>query len=119
MHNITLAIPHEQRPFGGDDVLIYYDGPLLFFLPVPEQRLLAIALPADAGTCPFLVVELTEEQARAMLANEVTLRSVVLAASGAWFMPDYGADSLVLEPRTSIPQAWLPGDVRLQLEDPK
>lgn len=110
---LQFAIPHEQRPFADDDVLVFNDGPLVFWLPVAGRRLLATALPHEAGACPYLVAELTAHQADALLANEVTLRSVYKAAKLRWLMADYGADILTLDPITHIGENWLPGDVPL------
>ncbi len=117
MPDFTLSIPHAQRPFSGDDVLAYYDGPLLFWLPVPGRRLLVVMLADEETRMPALVVELSEEQACAMLANQVTMRAVVLAAQAAWYMADYGADTLVMTAVDHIPDEWLPGDVTLFLKD--
>ncbi|KWA83824.1 hypothetical protein WL29_20890 [Burkholderia ubonensis] len=116
MTTLNLAIPHEKRPFDGPDVLVYYDGPQLFWLPYEGRRLLAVALPTEAGRCPFLVVELTEDQAQAVEGNRITMRAACLAAQAKWVMPDYGAENLVFVPLDAIPEAWLPGDVLLRLE---
>lgn len=113
---LQFAIPHEQRPFADDDVLVFYDGPIVFWLPVAGRRLLATALPPEAGVCPYLVAELTADQADALLANKVTLRSVYQGAKARWLMSDYGADVLTLDPITYIGEAWLPGDVPLRWE---
>lgn len=115
MTPFTLTIPHEQRPFSGDDVLAYYDGPLIFWLPFLGRRLLTFALPDDAGHHPFLVLEVTEAQAQAFLTNKLTARRICLEATQAWLMPDYGADVLELAPLVAIPENWLPGDVMLHL----
>jgi hypothetical protein len=111
-----LSIPHDKRPFCGPDVLCYYDGPLLFWLPVEGRRLLSVALPDEAGRWPFLVVEVTDEQALALESNQLTLRAAVLAAGEKWHLRDYDAETLVLEPLDSVPEAWLPGDVMLKRE---
>lgn len=111
-----LSIPHDRRPFCGPDVLFYYDGPLLFWLPVEGRRLLAVALPDDAGHWPFLVVETTNEQALALEENRLTLQAAVLAAEAKWHLRDFGAETLALEPLDTIPEAWLPGDVMLARE---
>jgi hypothetical protein len=116
MKPLELTIPCDRRPFCGPDVLCYYDGPLLFWLPCEERRLLAVALPDDAGRWPFLVVELTEEQAQAVEGNRVTLRAVCLAGRAQWVMRDYDAASLTFEPLEAIPEEWLPGDVLLRIE---
>lgn len=113
---LQFAIPHEQRPFAGEDVLVFYDGPIVFWLPVAGRRLLATALPPEAGVCPYLVAELTADQADALLANKVTLRSVYQGAKARWLMSDYGADVLTLDPITYIGESWLPGDVPLRWE---
>ncbi len=113
---LQFAIPHEQRPFADDDVLVFYDGPIVFWFPVAGRRLLATALPPEAGVCPYLVAELTADQADALLANKVTLRSVYQGAKARWLMSDYGADVLTLDPITYIGESWLPGDVPLRWE---
>ena len=117
MTSTTLAIPPEQRPFCDEAVLVYYDGPQVFWLPCPGRRLLAFSVPNSAGPDPFLVIEVTESQAHALISNQLTVRGICLAAQGAWLMPDYGADTLVLEPLEAIPSEWLPGDVMLYLAD--
>jgi hypothetical protein len=114
MNTLHLALNPDQRPFGGADVLVYYDGPQLFWLPCPGRRLLAFALP-DGGKWPFLVVELTESDAAALAANRLTLRAACLGAAAKWLMPDYDAAELVLEPLGALPADWLPGDVMLSL----
>ena len=116
MTTLNLALPHDKRPFCGPDVLAYYDGPQLFWLPAEGRRLLAVGLPDDAGRYPFLVVEMTEAQAQAVAGNRITLRAACLAGTAKWVMRDYDADVLVLEPLDAIPEAWLPGDVLLRLE---
>lgn len=117
MKPLTLSIAPEYRPFDGDAVLLYYDGPIMFWLPGASVRLLAIALPDEAGPHPFLVVEVPQETADALLGNRMTVRRVCLSAPQSWLMPDYGQDGpLVLTPLASIPEKWLPGDVTLYLE---
>lgn len=113
---LNFALSHDKRPFCGPDVLAYYDGPQLFWLPCDGQRMLAARLPDEAGPGPFLVVALTEDQALAVLGNRITLRSVFLAASVMWVIRDYDADALVLEPIDVVPEYWLPGDVLLRME---
>ncbi len=117
---IILPIAPDSRPFDGDEVLAYYDGPLIFWLPSQVARLLAIALPDEAGPHPFLVVEVSPGTEGAMLANKITMQKVVRIAPKAWVMRDYSrARSLLLEPLTTIPDAWLPGDYPLHLKAPK
>ena len=112
MTTLHLALNHDQRPFGGASVLVYYDGPQLFWLPCQDRRLLAFALPSG-GRWPFLVVELNSAQADAVEANQLTLRGACLTATAKWLMPDYDAPELVLTPLDQIPEDWLPGDVML------
>ena len=112
MSTLHIALPHDKRPFFGADVLVYYDGPQLFWLPCDGRRLLAFALPAG-GRWPFLVVELTDAQAAAVETSGLTLRAACLAAVGRWLLADYDAQPLVLEPVLTIPEDWLPGDVTL------
>ncbi len=117
MNTLNLCIEHDKRPFGGDDVLFYYDGPLLFWLPIDARRLLAVALPESVGPWPFLVVELSEEQAQALEGNRATLRAVCEACQEKWLMRDYGAATLVLEPLIGpLKDEWKPGDVMLRRE---
>lgn len=117
MTSVTLTIPHNERPFSGGAVLVYYDGPMLFWLPVAGQHWLAMALPAGAGKWPYLVMELPQAQAEALWANQLTLLAAVRAAERCWLMPDYGADQLVLSLVTEIPVDWLPGDVCLAKQE--
>lgn len=120
MTTLTIPIEPECRPFDGDEVLAFYDGPIMFWLPWEQGRLLAIALPDEAGAHPFLVVEVSEENACALLTNRKTVRKVFMECPRAWLMADYGrAGALLLEPLVSIPDEWLPGDVMLYLEMPK
>ena len=112
MNTLHIALPYEHRPFHGPDVLVYYDGPQLFWLPCAGRRLLAFALPGG-GRWPFLVIELTDQQAAAVTGNQLSARSACLGAVGRWLMPDYDAAELILEPLCGIPDDWLPGDVML------
>jgi hypothetical protein len=112
MQALHIALPSHLRPLFGTDVLLYYDGPQLFWLPCPGRRLLALALPSG-GRWPFLVVELSGAQATALEANQLTLRAACLAAPCKWLMPDYDAAELVLQPLGAVPEDWLPGDVML------
>lgn len=109
MSTLNLTIAHDQRPFFGPTVLMFYDGPQVFWLPVPGRSLLALAL-GDGGPWPFLVIELSLEQAVAIAAGDMSFRAACLAASDQWLMPDYDADQLVLVPLDAIPEAWLPRD---------
>jgi hypothetical protein len=116
MTTLQIALAHDQRPFGGMDVLVYYDGPQLFWLPFNGRRLLALSLPNDAGKWPFLVVELTDTQAQDLEGNRLTVRAACLAAQARWVMRDYDAQPLVLEPLDTVPADWLPGDVLLNMD---
>lgn len=104
---MRLDVPRSQRPYGPDETLAYYDGPLLFWLPAPGQHLLAIALPEDAGPWPFLVCQLS--QAAAADVRLGALRGIVCAAEAWFLMRDYGAPLLELEPVAELPEEWLPG----------
>lgn len=115
MTTLQIALPHEQRPFGGPEVLVYYDGPQLFWLPCDGRRLLAVALPGFVGRWPFLVVELTAAQAQDIVGDRLTLQAACQAATAAWVLRDYDARMLELEPLTVIPPNWLPGNVMLGL----
>lgn len=111
-----IPIPAAGRPYSGPDVLHYYDGPLLFWLPCPGGNLLALALPDEVGVWPFLVSELTDEQARALLEDTLTLRSAVVLARQNWLLADYGSERFwTLLPMEDVPMDWLPGDLPLGL----
>jgi hypothetical protein len=110
---LHIHLEPSARPFSGPEVLAYYDGPLLFWLPHPVFRLLAVALPGDAGHWPFLIVHVSESDAQALEANKLTLRRAVLGAEAHYLLRDYDAPSLLLEPMLpeQLPEAWLPGDL--------
>lgn len=93
---------------------MYYDGPLLFWLPAEERHLLAVALPdGPHGAWPFLVVELSSDCAGALTDCRTTLQRAVREGLGWWLLPDYDADDLEFLPLAEIPADWLPGDVLL------
>lgn len=114
---LKLDLPHAQRPYFDEGVLLFYDGPLIFWLPHPSRRLLAFAVPLQEQQYPCLVVEVTDAQAEAFLSNQLSLQRLCLEANQAWHLPDYGAGELILEPLSAIPADWLPGDVMLKLEE--
>jgi len=116
MNTLQIALAHDQRPFGGPDVLVYYDGPRLFWLPCDGRRLLAFSIPEEAGRWPFLVVELSEPVATGMLENRVTVQAACQAALAQWVLRDYDAEVLSLEPLPAIPADWMPGNVMLSPE---
>ena len=100
------------------EILEYYDGPLLLWLPVSGRRLLAYALPEEpAGEGwrhPFIVVELDEASAARLSVGIEDLRATVLAAATRYYLPDLYARELELVRRDEpLPEDWLPGDLRL------
>jgi len=107
----------DLRPSQPSDTLLYYDGPLLHWLPVEGRRLLAIALlePVEGhdAVWPFLVCEMTEQGAQALLNDELTLLGAVLSAEGRYLLPNYGAEVMELIPVECVPEDWLPGDAFL------
>lgn len=112
----VLRLTH--RPMSPADTLLYYDGPVLFWLPeahAPGRRLLAMALPAVPGARdPFLVAELEPEVAGRFERRELDLRQTVLAARAWYLLPDYRAPELVVQcVEGPLPERWLPGKVRL------
>lgn len=118
MTTLQIPIPHSQRPFGPEETLVYYDGPQLFWLPVPEPgHWLCFGLPPDAGRWPFLVARLKVTQAEALQANTLTVRQACLAAEALYLMPDYDAEVLELHPLSTVLGHWLPGDVFLYLRE--
>jgi hypothetical protein len=114
----VLRLTH--RPMSPADTLLYYDGPVLFWLPevnavASGRRLLAMALPAVPGARdPFLVAELEPEAAGRFERREQDLRQTVLAAQAWYLLPDYRAPELVIQcVEGPLPERWLPGKVRL------
>jgi hypothetical protein len=112
---MNIDLSREQRPSSPDETLVYYDGPQLFWLPSPEgQHWLALALPDDVGPWPFLVCDLTESAANSLLTG-ASLRATVLGAQTHWLLRDYEEEVLQMEPLSTLPEDWLPGDVALSL----
>lgn len=111
---LDVVIPYDQRPGAPEDTLLYYDGPLLFWLPAEGRHLLAVALPEGPhGPWPFLLAELSAPDAQALLSGQKTLQATVKDALGWWLMPDYDAERLEFRRLTVVPAEWLPGDVVL------
>jgi hypothetical protein len=110
----------RTMPYAPAEVLLYYDGPLLTWLPVARRHLLAFAVPAitdDSGEerhWPFVVVELSEATVAGLNSGTLTLRGVVLQAKELYLMPDYYAAHPELRRiDVALPDAWLPGDAPL------
>jgi hypothetical protein len=110
--------PHSGSP----ETLLYYDGPLVFWLPVPGRRLLAYALQLllekSEGEVrwrwPYIVVEVSAEAVAALEAGTQHLRQLVLDAQTRYLLPDYSACELILERiDTPLPDDWLPGEAYL------
>jgi len=93
---------------------MYYDGPLLFWLPCDGRRLLAMAILGSEYRYPFLVLELSDAQVLALESNQLSLRAASLEAQATWVIPDYDAEELALVPLAAIPDEWLAGDVFLK-----
>ncbi|MEX3983732.1 hypothetical protein AB4Y45_32640 [Paraburkholderia sp. EG287A] len=113
---ITLThMPTSESP----ETLLYYDGPVLLWLPVTGRRLLAYALPDEPGAesgwrSPFIVIEMDEAAAARVSAGTEDLRTATLAADTRYYLPDLYASELVLLRRHEpLPEDWLPGDLRL------
>lgn len=119
----TEAITLTHRPHSGSpETLLYYDGPLVFWLPVAGRRLLAYALQLfleqgegeERWRWPYIVAEVSAEAAAALDAGTQHLRQLVLEAQTRYLLPDYSADELVLERiDTPLPDDWLPGEAFL------
>lgn len=104
-----------------EDTLIYYDGDLLVLADLGDDahRVMGVALFSSEKGNPFLVVEITPEQERRLMANEVTLRKLCLECLppnglGAYRLTEYYADVWELMPITEIAEDDLPGDVTLR-----
>jgi hypothetical protein len=110
----VIELNVEHRPFGPDEVLLYYDGPVLMWLDTPQGRYLAVSLPDDGGRWPFLVVELNSAEQQKLESGALTLRHAYTNAEAVWLLPDYDAEVLVAHRLDEIPEHWLPGDVGLR-----
>jgi hypothetical protein len=109
--NVILDIAHAQRPFSGDTVLLYYDGPLLFTIPNEDgSHYLFAGLEPEAGVWPFVVAHLSVEQYKEFYEFRLTVANAFLQ-SPSYLVRDYGDEKIILEPLERVPQNWLPGDV--------
>lgn len=108
--SITLDIPVNKRPFSGDTVLMYYDGPLLFHIPYQGNQLVFVALADDAGEAPFLVANISQENFNEFYNCKISLQDIYLNAP-LYLVRDYDAEILVLEPVAGVPSDWIPGDL--------
>lgn len=120
--DVALGIPADARPFGcGEDVLDYYDGPLLMVLRSPLQGdLLAMALLDEEGPWPFLLAPISAEQLDAVkegtrqMSTHIEppgrgVREHFQAAERVFILRDYGAANLVAQPvEHPLPEDWLP-----------
>lgn len=110
-----LDLAAGDRPYDVDNpaVLMYYDGPLLFWLPATaDTQYLMVAL-FEMPDCPwpFLAAELTFPQKEDMEEGRLSLRNAVLTAASHWLVKDYfEAGPLTLWPVGEVPEDWLPGD---------
>jgi hypothetical protein len=103
-------LPVAERPYSPAETLLYYDGPLLFWLPAPGRHLLTVALPDD----PEQGLRWPSPRCGApLLSQQLTLRQTVLDAQAWHLIPDYDAETLQYQLLTSIPDDWLPGDAML------
>lgn len=110
----TLELNLKHRPIGPDEVLIYYDGPVLMWLDTLQARYLAVSLPDDGGRWPFLLVELNADEQLRLESGELTLRRAYTNAKSVWLLPDYDAEVLIAHPVENLPEHWMPGDVGLR-----
>lgn len=105
-----MGIPFAGRPYIGEAVIDFYDGPLLMVLASPlHGDFLAMALPDEEGAWPFLLVPATSEQVASVRGGTRGMRQHILEAGRAHLVRDYGADELVASP-VALPviEAWLP-----------
>jgi hypothetical protein len=109
----TLELNVAHRPFGPDEVLLYYDGPVLMWLDTPQERYLAVSLPDDGGRWPFLLVGLSSKEQQQLESGALTLRRAYTNAVAVWLLPDYDAEVLLAHRLEEVPEHWLPGDVGL------
>jgi hypothetical protein len=90
---IIPEIADINRPYDPADVLLYYDGPLLMWSPIPNRHLLALALMDDGvGVWPFLVVEVFQESADALMGNRLTRLPAVQSAQSKYLLRDFRAE---------------------------
>lgn len=103
------------------DTLVYYNGPLLVLASLGDHgnRVMAAALKPLQSQDSFLVVEITSEQERRLLANEVTLRALCLECLppqglGVYHLREFYSAVWELTPMASIAEEDLPGDTPLR-----
>ncbi len=115
----ALFFDHPGPILKGDE-LMYYNGPLLFFMTLGADgnRVMCVALEEVGSTFPHLVVEVRPEQETRLLRSLVTLQQLCLECVapqglGAYFLVDSESDVWELQPLASIPEEYLPGDVYL------
>jgi len=109
-----VSLQFLRKPFAPDEVLYFYDGPVMMWLDTSHARYLAVALPADAGRWPFLLVELDDAAQAAVTSGSITARQAYTGPWPLYLVEDYGDldDSPVMARRLiSAPESWLPGDV--------
>lgn len=117
MKTITLSLPFSERPYGPEQTLLYYDGPLLFWLPgMDSRRYLFALLPDEVGPWPFVVADLPAEAAQAIDDNKMTLQAAYTGPWPKYLLKNYDAEELVLEELECVPEDWLPGDVCLDFD---
>lgn len=109
---MSFKIKPDTRPYSPAETLLYYDGPLVFFLQAQGTKYLAVALPESSRSpFPMLLTEITPEQACAIEAGKLRIRAAVEQGK-AWFhLDDYDAPELELTRMSEVPAAWMPGDI--------
>lgn len=115
-NTVLTTLQFLHKPFGPDEVLYFYDGPVMMWLETAQARYLAVALPEDAGRWPFLLVELDPAAQGAVTSGALTARQAYTGTWPLYLVEDYGDldDSPVKARRLSVvPESWLPGDVAI------
>ncbi len=116
MSRPTDLLVLESRPQAPDEVLSYYDGPVLMWLHARDGRqFLATALPEDGGEWPFLLLDVSDAWRERLEAGHATLREAYTARGAMlYLLPDYGAEDLEIEELDELPEHWLPADEYLE-----
>lgn len=105
VHRPVLTFAAKDCPRTAKDSVLFYEEPLIVWLPAPGRNLLAIACETeDPNRCPMLVCELTAQQARALEAREEMLCDAIIGAQRWFDIPDYNAPVVELFPRERPPR---------------
>ncbi len=107
-----IILDEKYRPSSthDPDVLLYYDGPLLFWLKVPNRNMLAIAVVEFLSHYPLFIVEVSDAIRQRFEAGDLDLHDTVYMGKNHFHVQDYYTNNPVMEPIdiTTVPDNWIP-----------